>query len=202
MTAPTPDQLREWQAVTDAATAGPWTPGHNPPDREPIAYIAEAYSYGPPGTMHLVCVPFEDKPMDEEALFTAITGNGPTSEANARFIALARTAMPLLLAEVARLREREAQLQDQVLDVLDSRIQLRSERDQARADLARVTAERDEARARLATARESTEWPGVLFIDAQTCPECGSIMVRNGDGHVCANCFAPAPVEGHEQEKK
>jgi hypothetical protein len=37
--------------------------------------------------------------------FPAVTGNGPTSEANAALIAAARNALPSLLAELRQLRE-------------------------------------------------------------------------------------------------
>lgn len=40
----------------------------------------------------------------EDAVYTAITGNGPTSEANAVFFAHAREIVLELVAEVARLR--------------------------------------------------------------------------------------------------
>lgn len=90
--------LSELERLHAEATPGPWTPGHNPDDREPMSYIAEAYQYGPPGRVHLVCVPAGDADINDEALFTAITGNGPTSEANAALIAAARSHLPKLLA--------------------------------------------------------------------------------------------------------
>jgi len=87
-------RLRELLAK---ATPGPWFIGHNPDGRDPMAYIGEAYSYGPPGRVHLVCVPIPGKSLDDEALFTAVTGNGPTSEANAALVADAVTALPAIL---------------------------------------------------------------------------------------------------------
>lgn len=41
----------------------------------------------------------------EDSLYVAITGNGPTSEANARFHSVARASVLALVAEVERLRE-------------------------------------------------------------------------------------------------
>lgn len=46
----------------------------------------------------------------EDALITAITGNGPTSEANARFYSCARGAVISLVEEVRRLRERMSRM--------------------------------------------------------------------------------------------
>lgn len=109
MTSPDlPALIAEVRRLDAEATKGPWYPGHNPESREPLDYIAEAYSYGPPGKVHLTCVPFGDKPIDDEALFTAITGNGPTSEQNAALIAHYRTAAPLLADECEKLRQAAA----------------------------------------------------------------------------------------------
>lgn len=102
------------------ATPGPWRHGHSPEGRDGLDYMAEAYRCAPPGRVHLVCVPSGDKSIDDEALFTAITGNGPRSAANALLIATACTWLPALLdaldaadvsrAEVDRLRRVEAAL--------------------------------------------------------------------------------------------
>lgn len=119
------DLVKRDRELLVGVTEGPWYRGHNPLDQDPLEYLARAYSYGPPGLVHLVCVPFEDKPIDEEALFTAVTGNGPSSEANATFIAASRTLAPELLealeaaeAERARLREalRNIAIQDDEVD--------------------------------------------------------------------------------------
>ena len=94
--------------MLDAATPAPWHFGHDPDGSDPQAYIAEAYSYGPPGRVHLVCVPMPGKNVNDEALFTAITGNGPTSEANSRAIAALRNAAAALLADSAARERAEA----------------------------------------------------------------------------------------------
>lgn len=104
----TPEARARLRSLEAKATPGPWYRGHNPDHCEPVAYFREAYAYGPPGRVHLVCVPFNDKPLNDEALFTAITGNGPTSEANAALIAEARNLLPALLDALdAAERERD-----------------------------------------------------------------------------------------------
>ena len=76
-----------------------------------MANIHAAYMAAATGPAHLVCVPAPGvEPVgewwaaDDTTLYTALTGNGPTSEANAAFIAMARDAVPALVAEVRRLR--------------------------------------------------------------------------------------------------
>lgn len=51
----------------------------------------------------------------DDFLVVADTGNGPTSEANALWLAAIHNAAPTLIAEVERLRERETKLGAQVL---------------------------------------------------------------------------------------
>lgn len=69
----TDEQLKEWQAVTDAASPGPWSD-------------------------------------DGEGIYSAATNEmigdtwGPDAYENAAFIIVARTAMPALLAEAAKVR--------------------------------------------------------------------------------------------------
>lgn len=106
----TEQDIEEMERTVEKATAEPWLKGHNPTSREPMEYIADAYSYGPPGLVHLVCVPVDGKPIDDALGFTAITGNGPTSEANAAFIARARSFVPRAIADLRRLREENERL--------------------------------------------------------------------------------------------
>jgi hypothetical protein len=100
----------EWdkdREVIEAATEGPWywfTTGDKA-RTEVVDYLRRAYEANSEATVHGCCVPNGDHPLTEEALFTAVTGNGPTSEANAKFIVCARTRWPAALDEIERLRK-------------------------------------------------------------------------------------------------
>jgi len=85
------------RGLCEAATPGPWHFGRSPDNVDAVQYFARGYAAGPPTPVFLVCVPSGDKPMNDEARFTAITGNGPTSEANALAITAMRNALPSLL---------------------------------------------------------------------------------------------------------
>lgn len=167
-----PALIAEVRRLDAEATKGPWYPGHNPESREPLDYIAECYSYGPPGKVHLTCVPFGDKPIDDEALFTAITGNGPTSERNAALIAHYRTAAPLLADECERLQAEVTRL--------------RAERDMPCAH--RLEEERLQERVRVLEA-------ALVNISAYLPPGSGSVALQ-----VCADMRADAraALEGIE----
>ena len=102
----------EARALLEAATPGEWFVGYNPDGSDPVEYFRECYDRGEPGRIWLVCVPYQDKPPNEEALCTSITGNGPTSEANARLIAAAPRLLRELLEERERLREALRDLAD------------------------------------------------------------------------------------------
>ena len=79
--------LNEWQAVCDAATEGPWSTDKPPKDRDGWAQgvVVAATERGQ-------CVYCSGE-------------HGVAPEANRKFIALARTVVPHLIAEVRRLRE-------------------------------------------------------------------------------------------------
>lgn len=66
----------------------------------------------------------------DDSLITAITGNGPTSEANARFYSCARGAVVSLVAEVRRLRAENADLREKAADL--KRAAVNAEADAAR----------------------------------------------------------------------
>lgn len=52
-----------------------------------LEQFAENHHYGPPGPTHLVAFTRDESvPIETFALTMAITGNGPTSEANAKYI--------------------------------------------------------------------------------------------------------------------
>lgn len=55
----------------------------------------------------------------DAALYAAVTGNGPTSEANALFFAHARDVVIALGEEVQRLRELEELVRDQLVPIVE-----------------------------------------------------------------------------------
>jgi hypothetical protein len=105
----TDEELAKWEEVTSAATDGPLALGVFDPDMNPVELIRGNLSHGT-GPVWLVWCPghphsvVSDMDYPEHAVTFAMTGNGPTSEENAEFIVLSRTAMPALIAEVRRLR--------------------------------------------------------------------------------------------------
>lgn len=116
MTEPTPDQLAEWRRLADEATEGPW----------------EAYSLPavPPGQWQMVGVGQVDNEMGHriEAMF----------DDDAAFIAAARTAVPVLLDEVERLREALATQEEAYANRLIEWGRAEAERDRLRAGLRRL----------------------------------------------------------------
>lgn len=94
------------------ASEGPWLPALFPPDSDPISYFADLLSKGE-GPIWGVVIPVdENTSVNDEALFVAITGNGPTSEANMETVIRYRELAPYvascflnLIAERDRLRE-------------------------------------------------------------------------------------------------
>jgi hypothetical protein len=92
------------KARADAATEGPWefgTAPHPDSNETKAEYVANA-SCGD-GPLWVAWAP--NLTDDGYAyLVTGITGDGPTSEANATFIAHAREDVPKLVAEVKQLR--------------------------------------------------------------------------------------------------
>lgn len=96
MSAPTPEQRAEWREVAAKATKGPWRAAIAPhPDNKetPGEYLARALVGG---TLWVI---WAENDTDDgfDYILPAVTGDGPTSEANARFIEAAHTAVPALL---------------------------------------------------------------------------------------------------------
>jgi hypothetical protein len=56
----------------------------------------------------------------DESLFTAVVGNGPNSAANAAFIAISRTALPLALARIEELEAALEQISDSSVASLEA----------------------------------------------------------------------------------
>lgn len=81
---------------------------------DPVAKFAENYKNGPPGDVHLVAMRRDaETPIEVHAITMAITGNGPTSEANAKYIISSFDSVAgwgAALREVRRLSEVNARL--------------------------------------------------------------------------------------------
>ncbi len=76
-------------------------------------YLVTTLMAAPPGKFWGVAVPIDGIDINEQADYAAFTGNGPTSEANARFYSVARENVIALLderdglyAQLADLREK------------------------------------------------------------------------------------------------
>lgn len=102
----TQQELDELDRLASAATPAPWSTRTAPADdseETKAEYLAGSLSTDDPGAALYVLIADTDR--DGLAyVLPAVTGDGPTSEANARFIEAARTAVPRLVAEVRELR--------------------------------------------------------------------------------------------------
>jgi hypothetical protein len=86
-----------------AATDGPWDVGINAPDISPTQFMVEQIGRREGKTLWMVYAVNHPEnvgayPEYERTINPAVTGNGPTSEANAYFIAASRTDIPALTA--------------------------------------------------------------------------------------------------------
>jgi len=100
------DMLKLWREVATASTPN-LGKGLFRDDTHAgqLAQFKETIEKHPEGQCWAVCCPVGDgTPIEDEALFAAITGNGPTSEANARFFAGARDAFLMAIDEIERLK--------------------------------------------------------------------------------------------------
>lgn len=103
----TSEEIAEIEARAAAATPGPWRRTVKGDRREAREWLIGQFDASEGDKIHGAGVAAAGKTIEEECLSTAITGNGPTSEANAIFIASARTDVPRLCAA---LRERDAEI--------------------------------------------------------------------------------------------
>lgn len=101
----TSDQLAAIEARLRAATPGPWTWTKTTGRQASREFLLGQFEGSDGPDLHGTGVGAPGKTVEESCLSTAITGNGPTSEANAIFIANAPTDIAALIAEIARLRE-------------------------------------------------------------------------------------------------
>lgn len=110
--------LARLRALCEAATPAPWVPAQFPESAGPAArhYFEELLSYGS-GEVFGAVVPIDGVPLSESALWTVITGNGPTSEANAALAIAARAALPDLLDAAERLLAIDGALETVRLDI-------------------------------------------------------------------------------------
>lgn len=106
-------ELLDIEALCAKATPGPWETSVSPTrtTEEAIEHMAQHIRAAPGVEVFGVWCPEhegtvigEDRARPVHAVHAAKTGNGPNSAANADFIAAARSAVPLLLAEIRRLQ--------------------------------------------------------------------------------------------------
>lgn len=101
----------ELRKLIDGASAAPYRIGHFDPQDDPVARFAENLSHGS-GRCWIVFLPEHPRTVggwDERpahAVTVCITGNGPTSEANARYIAA--TPPSVVRGLLDRIRELQA----------------------------------------------------------------------------------------------
>ena len=103
-------RLEDIEARLAAATPPPMELGTVDPEMEPGEWFRQHLAYGIDDTIWCVWCPTHpltvgEAPRPEHAVLTAITGNGPTSEANAELYAHAPEDLRYLLDLVAELRE-------------------------------------------------------------------------------------------------
>lgn len=110
----TDDDIKAARAVIAAASKGPKRMVVNVPGEQSVAeQVRQMFAASPSEECHGVAMPLEGLPVESleggEALYLCITGNGPTSAANARFIAGSFDPVAgweAALNEVERLRAR------------------------------------------------------------------------------------------------
>ena len=95
--------LRE---ALDKATEGPWESAYAPRDDDPrkkATFHADLLTNDVEQPLWIVWT--RDGSTDVDYVVPAVTGDGPTSRANAEFVAAARNLLPVLLDEVEALRK-------------------------------------------------------------------------------------------------
>lgn len=108
-------RLDEIEARLKAATPGPWQ--HKPAigDVEVLVkYIRDAAEAAPGSTTFSVVGKASESLSMEGHIIVSITGNGPTSEANADLIAWAPCAIGMLLGIVRRIASRGCDVKDEL----------------------------------------------------------------------------------------
>jgi hypothetical protein len=78
-----------------------------PDDTDPVGWCADALLRTVGQTVYGVSMGTREEIETRGALMTALTGNGLKSHANANFYVLCHTAVPMLIAEIRRLRAQQ-----------------------------------------------------------------------------------------------
>lgn len=81
-----PINIREMLETCERATPGPWTWGVTPDNQDGSKWLSDCFAKGSDNVCWLVVVPDGNAPIGDKAVVVATTGNGPTSEANSRFL--------------------------------------------------------------------------------------------------------------------
>lgn len=149
----TDDITARARAALEGVTPGPWEHRTGPDDETPTEYFAGTLR-GNNGPIHvLIAYSTESR---YAYVVPAITGDGPASAKNARFIAAARTLVPELLGEVVDLQGRVAFLDHE----------FEAERDRANEHFnARQTSEAEVRRLRVALNRMAQRLKAELPLD-------------------------------------
>lgn len=127
----------------EAATPSPWEVGIVDPEIDPVEWFRQHLSFSESTDVWCVWCPQHPRADGEHSVLSAITGNGPDSEANAYFIANARRYVITLLDRIAELEGRCERLADFDAKALKWNAELRSKVDE-------LSAENDELRMQLA----------------------------------------------------
>jgi hypothetical protein len=148
----TDQEIADWYAVAQkAGPHEPWQYGPSP-ETEPDdveKMLRRTYDAGTPGPVHMVHVP--DAGADT-CVVVAITGNGPTSEANAKFLAWSQPRNVLLALDELKICRGEVNALRAKITLLEVIGQMPKALDDAmRADLCEALKEADEQNATLAT---------------------------------------------------
>lgn len=92
----------------EAATPSPWEVGIVDPKIDPVEWFRQHLSFSDSTDVWCVWCPQHPRAGGEHSVLSAITGNGPDSEANAYFIANARRYVIALLDRIAELEAKNA----------------------------------------------------------------------------------------------
>lgn len=110
----TNEQIAQWRELADAASFADWQVGHTATETHEAAaaFMAESIAKSDKTDLWMVCFGERDENnVINEAITVAYTGNGPTSEANAYYLAACKpqniynvlSALLRARSEIARL---------------------------------------------------------------------------------------------------
>lgn len=95
----------------EAATPSPWEVGIVDPEIDPVEWFRQHLSFSESTDVWCVWCPQHPRADGEHSVLSAITGNGPDSEANAYLIANARRYVITLLDRITELEAERHYLQ-------------------------------------------------------------------------------------------